>query len=227
MSRGPFRRGVLRCAVVGLVFGLVVTSPWLQQRFLEGYTAWVNLALAQFDQGQQIASRLRPAPPDLPRLASDMVHTDTFVELEVPSRGHAKLGISLRRDVYLPWASYLALILASPLGRRQRVRSCIYGSALIMLVGSASMVGLVELLVARQLPDLYQPSAGWRMCLEAFDSAWLTPPGNRAIAPVLLAALALASGFDGLEARPARKAARGAITAPLEAGAEAKRTGFC
>jgi hypothetical protein len=142
---------------------------------------------------------LTPAPPDMPRQAQDQVQTDTVLSISPEGQRSVRMGLSLRRDVYLPLVVFAALVLAAPLPFRRRAIGLVLGSALTVGVGVASVWVLVEFLIANQWPQFSEASDFSQFVFTFLFERWLTPPGNRVIAPLMLAALWVAANWQGLE----------------------------
>jgi hypothetical protein len=156
-----------------------------------------------------VALKFSPAPADMPRQAQDQVQTDTILELRPEGHPVARMGLSLRRDIYLPSVVFAALVLAVPLPFRRRLLGLVIGSGVTLAVGVFSLWVLIEFLVVTQFPDLSAASDFSKDALTFLFDRWLTPPGNRIIAPLMLAAAWLALYYE----TPARSLA-GAAPAP-------------
>jgi hypothetical protein len=128
------------------------------------------------------------------RSATENVDADTQLVLRLAGR-EARLGISLRRDAYLPLSIFVAAILVLPLERRRKLASLGLGVPLVIGVAIASVANLA-LFVSSQAPGFAVPQWQARLAEFVFD-CWLTPPGNRVIAPLFLT-LGFALGGHGL-----------------------------
>ena len=168
-------------------------SSIMTAAFSSGACTLLNAMLgpARFEKGVRV--ELEPLPASHVRQPTDNVDADTRAILRVDGyAGQASFGLSLRRDVYLPLFIFLALILALPLRARQKAACLAIGVPLSVGVAAASIHVLVTSLLAEQ-PATRLPS--WQASVARFlFERWLTPPGNRVIAPLLLA-LALAAIF--------------------------------
>jgi hypothetical protein len=165
--------------------------PWpgVQRGFGSALCAIANSTLQQFTLRGYVDIHLTPAIPPPPRGAQDQVETDTYLNIAV--RGHAapmRFGLSLRRDAYLPLVLFVALMSAAPLAPAKRWFGLLLGSAITVVVAALSIWVLVLLLLATELPRLYAPPAWWKSILNGLFGLWLTPPSNRVIAPLALAA---------------------------------------
>lgn len=146
----------------------------------------IALSTASFPGG--IQAGLSPLPPDDPVRAGPNIEADARLVLRAPAHGtSATLGLSLRRDVYLPLVIFLAAILALPLAVSEKAVCLGLGVPVVMGVAVAS----IWLLVARITSELPGAISGdVERALTAFMfERWLTPPGNRVIAPLLFAAV--------------------------------------
>jgi hypothetical protein len=139
---------------------------------------------------------LAPAPVDMPRQAEDQVHTDTILSIHPAGKPAVRMGLSLRRDVYLPSIVFAALVLAVPLPVRRRLLGLVVGSGVTLAVGVASLWVLIEFLLASQFPDVSEASDLSKDVLTFLFDRWLTPPGNRIIAPLMLSAGWLALHYE-------------------------------
>lgn len=173
------------------IFAIVMlVGAWPSQSVRAGFSGAVSaianvvLRPARFAGGALL--ELRPLRPDVPRKAGQNVDEDTQLVLRVPGqRGEATLGISLRRDAYLPFVIFVAAILALPIGRRAKAASLALGTPVVVAVAIAS----VWLLVAHLTSQRPGAPVEWHGSVTTFlFERWLTPPGNRVIAPLLFAA---------------------------------------
>ena len=207
MSERCVCEGRLWLRALGFLLLLSVAGwPWttVEVGFSRVVSALGNVCLG--------TSRWAPAQLELIALgvpsqhgASDNVQADTQLLLRLPHPAReARLGLSLRRDAYLPLVIFVAATLVLPLPRRTRLRCLVLGIPLVLAVAILSLAILATFLLARV------PGAGvaaWRaeLCQFLFD-IWLTPPGNRVIAPLLLAA-ALGLSAEGRGGAPQRSCA--------------------
>jgi hypothetical protein len=147
----------------------------------------------------RITATLTPAPLDMKRSAKDQVQTDSVLKLDVrgpdsSSTGSLPVGMSQRRDAYLPFVIFTALIGAAPLRPTWTLVNWAIGVVVILLVACLSTCLLVEFL-ALQIPGLSAPSSFWAETIHFLFERWLTPPGNRVVAPLILTALLCAPHF--------------------------------
>ena len=109
--------------------------------------------------------------------------TDTSVVLTADGQpGRALLGISLRRDAYLPLLIVLAVVLAAPIPWRRKLRCAGWGLLIELGVTWVALVLLVGSALAAGLPGLYGPTATalWDLAARTL----LMPPGNRFVIPL-------------------------------------------
>jgi hypothetical protein len=178
--------------------------PWptVRRAFASAYCATVGAALAQlsFASGSGHA-RLLPAPPDAVRRPGDNITADAVVELSLDGRpGHPRLGVSLRRDAYLPLLILVAAIAVAPLSIRSKAISWLIGVPLVLGGSLAALAMLVSWVLAGGLGP---QSAVKSSALDLAVRLLVAPPGNRFIAPLVLAALLIAVRLRR-EQRPGR-----------------------
>lgn len=138
----------------------------------------------EFEGGLQMT--WQPAPASAERSQGDNVDADTHVWIAVPgTTERAGLGVSLRRDAYLPFVIFLAAVLAAPIGWRRKSVCLLLGMPLVWFAA----VLAVWVCVTHQLSQ--SPSSGatplWRELVAFVFERGLTPPGNRVIVPLLFA----------------------------------------
>lgn len=196
--------------VLVLVAGLV--APWSGRLFIVGYCALANVALRTMDYDGRVSARLRPAP-DSERRVNDQVKTDATLDMRAMDyHGVQRIGVSLRRDVYAPMVLTWALLLAAPMTRPGRISSLCIATAVVLVVGVFSSCALVELVVMNDASKTYVPSGLKRSMAEFVLERWLTPPGNRIIAPLLLAGVLIGHSW------PQARGSRPTPPAPLDQG---------
>jgi hypothetical protein len=181
------RRWLWRVAVAALLFG-VGAWPWPVVRvgFSELLSGLGNVCLAPLSLVQGAHLHLEPLPMDAERTADQHVQADTRVVLAEPDGAQmASLGISLRRDAYLPLLIFGVAIVVLPLRWRSRLLCLGIGTTVIIAMALVSVCALVVFLASQQ-PGVVPE---WTAKLSGFVfECWLAPPGNRVIAPLLLAA---------------------------------------
>jgi hypothetical protein len=120
--------------------------------------------------------------------STDNVRADTQMVLRLahPER-EARVGLSLRRDAYLPLLIFVAATVVLPLPRRARLCCLAFGIPLVLAVAMLSLAVLALFLLGR-VPGVGVATWQAQLCQFLFE-IWLAPPGNRVIAPLLLAAV--------------------------------------
>jgi len=171
------------------LFLLLLTAaswPWSAREiaFSRALSAIGNLCFEVVPVAPGTEIELVPLLAARERSATENVDSDTQLVLRLAG-GEARLGISLRRDAYLPLSIFVAALLVLPLERRRKLASLGLGVPLVLGVAIASVASLA-VFVSSQAPGSSVPSWQARLAEFIFD-CWLTPPGNRVIAPLLLA----------------------------------------
>lgn len=186
----PSKRRLAQAAAIFLLVLIgALAGPWPGRVFIANYCVLANAALEWMDYEGRMRAQLHPAP-DSPRRATDQVQTDTHLELRALGyEGTHRTGVSLRRDVYIPCALLWAILLAAPIPAVGKVWSLGIGTVAALSVGVLSNCALVELLAMTHAPKAYAPTEFSRAITNFVFQCWLTPPGNRIIAPIVLASL--------------------------------------
>jgi hypothetical protein len=104
--------------------------------------------------------------------------------------------MAARRDSYLPLVLFVALIVAAPLRITRKWLCLALGLPVIAVVTVASLYLFYLYILVHQIPSVYPTSEAWRCVIDFMLERWSTPPGNRVIAPLVLAA-SLALGVEG------------------------------
>jgi hypothetical protein len=185
-----------RVAVSVAVFlGLLVAGAWpwsaIQRGFAAIYCPVANLVIAPQTFGQGGHARLRPLPR-IVRGPNDNVTADAALALSVAGYdGDLAMGMSVRRDAYLPLWILMALLGAAPLPFARRMKALAIGIPLMLALNLAALELLVTWTFAFQLRGIYPADAGeiWRRLVDLAYGAVLTPPGNRFIAPLAIGAV--------------------------------------
>ncbi len=136
-----------RLLVAGATFAaILIGGGWPSARLAHGFSAAYSglangvLGVMTFGQG----GRARLSARDETTLrAGDAVAADTLITLTVD--GHpraARLGISLRRDAYLPLLILLATVLAGPLPWRGKLR---LGAGALLIELGVTLVAVILL----------------------------------------------------------------------------------
>jgi hypothetical protein len=194
----PKKRSLARSVAIllaVLLLGTCAPSP-VFRAWVTGMCALSNWAVSATLFENNVALTFSPAPAELPRQAQDQVHTDTILELQPEGKPVARMGLSLRRDIYLPSVVFAALVLAVPLPFRRRLLGLVLSSGVTLAVGVLSLWALIEFLVATQFPELSAASDFSKAVLTFLFECWLTPPGNRIIAPLMLSAVWLVLHYE-------------------------------
>lgn len=201
MPENPSRqRGRFRGWWRALVFlALLGGAGWPCAAVEVGFSRLVsklgNLCLRSW-QGSAAQIELVPLAVPGGHGANDNVEADTQLILRIPHlTREARLGLSLRRDAYLPLVIFSAATVVLPLSRRARFACLVFGTPIILFVALLSLFVLASFLLG-SVPDA--GIRAWQAELAQFlFDCWLTPPGNRVIAPLLFAA-ALGLSAEGL-----------------------------
>lgn len=186
----PDRKTIVRSVALGL--GLVVLGmiPWprLPLGFSAIYCAIANAVVfdhTTFGQGGHAHLTALDALTSSP---GDSVTADTVLALTVDRyQGAFTLGLSLKRDAYLPLLLVVALLVAAPGFTRRRWRALLTGLTVIFGCTIAVIDLLVRWTFVFQLKAVYDASPFWRGLLDVLYSALLVPPANRFIVPSLVA----------------------------------------
>ena len=154
--------------------------------FSRVYCPLANVVLSNLTFGERGHARMVPLSR-IQRRDSDNVTADALVSLTVDGfQGELPLGVSLRRDVYLPLLLALLVIALSGLSLPRRLVCAAIAAAVVVGAGVAANGLVAAWTFATQLRGLYAPGTAHRRFLELAYSALLSPPGNRFIAPILL-----------------------------------------
>ncbi len=177
---------------VGLFLGILALGAWPSPRvalsFSAAYSALANLVLAGHTFGERGRAVLVPLR-EINRREGDNVTADAVLALSVEGyTGSLPLGISLRRDVYLPLLIVLALIAAFPLQTKQRLRCLALGVPTTLAAGITANWLVAAWTFSVELNGVYPASPTEKRLVEWAYGALLAPPGNRFIAPIALAA---------------------------------------
>jgi hypothetical protein len=181
-----------RIAIGAALFGAVMLVggwPWpgVARAFSALYCPLGNLFVAHQTFGRGGHARLAPLDK-IERRSSDNVTADASIALTVDGfEGDMRMGVSLRRDAYLPLLLGIALIVAAPLAMRPRLRSLAVVVPVLLLWTMAVFELLVTWTFATQLRGIYASSPLQLRLVDLAYGALLAPPGNRFIAPIALA----------------------------------------
>ncbi len=179
--------------------------PWpaLRHGFSAAFADVVSPLLEQITFDGQASVTIAPLPKNRPHVSGEHIVADTALILRLARySGQMQVELSLRRDVWIPLVLFGALALVAPIPWRRRLATLGAGYALISMTAVGSILILLgnifsgRLPLAPQLSEVYVVSEAWGATLQFLNERWLTPPGNRVIAPLLLGALAWASHIE-------------------------------
>ena len=129
-------------------------------------------------------ARLVPLPEAV-RRPTDSVTADTALSLTVAGfSGDLQLGLSLRRDAYLPLWILMALLAAAPLTLRRRLEAFAFAVPIQLAVNLVALQLTIVWTLAFQLKGIYDRGASALRLIDFAYGALLTPPGNRFIVPL-------------------------------------------
>ncbi len=125
--------------------------------------------------------------PQLTLNPGDSVVTDSFLSFTVDRyEGDARVGISLRRDAYLPLLIMMAVVLAAPLAARRKVIGLAVGSLVMWAWTLAGVYLLVLWSFVFSLHGVMQISPGASQVVDLAFRTLLLPPGNRFVEPIVV-----------------------------------------
>lgn len=204
------RVAVALAAFLGVLIAGAWPWPSVQRGWSAIYCPVANLVIAPQTFGRGGRARLR-ALPSIERHANDNVTADAVLSLSVAGfGGDLPLGMSVRRDAYLPLWILVSLLIAAPLGFARRLKALAIGIPLMMVLNLASLELLVTWTFASQLRGIYpaDTSSLWLRAIDLAYGAVLVPPGNRFIAPLGAGAvlIALFQGRRHAVTKPSRPA---------------------
>jgi DNA-binding MarR family transcriptional regulator len=192
-------KAIARGAVIralGLFLGILALGAWPWPGVAVGFSAvycpMANLVLVGHTFGDRGHARLI-AVREIRRKESDQVTADAVLSLAVAGySGTLPLGVSLRRDVYLPLLILMALIVSFPLPPVRRLICLGVGVPTTLAAGIAANGLVVAWTFMTQLKGIYPAAPAMTKITELAYGAILLPPGNRFIAPIALGAALLA-----------------------------------
>lgn len=194
--------------------------PWpgLRPGFSSLFSTLVAPVLERVTFDGQASVAMLPLAEDHLRRTGEPIVADSALILRLTEySGQMQVEVSLRRDVYLPLVLFGAMALVAPIPWRRRLATLGAGYALIVLTAIGSLLLLLgnifsgRLPLAPQLSEVYVVSDAWGAIFQFLHERWLTPPGNRVIAPLLLGVLAWTIHIDHWWPKlslPARRAER-------------------
>jgi hypothetical protein len=180
------RQAARRLAVFAVVL-LLGGWPWPGRAaaFASAHGAtmnWLLLDGATFGTGGH--ARLGPiaAVTSGPR---DNVTADAQLLLSVDGyEGRLTLGLSLRRDAYLPLLIVGALLVAAPGPARMKAKKLLVGLLVVFAYSAAALYLLVLWTFAARVRGVYDASSFWIGALDLGARTLLLPPGNRFLIPL-------------------------------------------
>jgi hypothetical protein len=181
----------LRAAVVFI--SIVTVGAWPSKRVARTWSTAMSAVTNPFLHAPWLAenahAELSPVLDDAERAATDSIAADTRLRVQVNGvASAAEYGLTLRRDSYLPLLIFVALIIAAPVSALTKLACIVVGAPTIVLMAIGSVHVLVTYVLAHELPTMFADLVERRALLDFVVERWLSPPANRAIAPVLLAA---------------------------------------
>lgn len=185
---------MLRAGAVMLVFWGVGAWPAsaLRQRVSETCSVLINPWLTGLTFGQSGRAVVRSIPGAIMRRPGENVTADAELVLQIqrPVR-HMVAGFSLRREVYLPLLTFVALVCAAPVLLRAKVYTLLLGAPLVLAASCAALYTTICWLFAHNAPRDYVLSASELEWLDTVFNSLIVPPALRFFAPVLIAVILL------------------------------------
>lgn len=185
-------------AALAVFLGVLIAGAWpwppIQRGFSAIYCPIANLVLAPQTFGRGGHARLR-ALPQIERHADDNVTADAVLSLSVAGYGgDLALGVSVRRDAFLPLWILISLLIAAPLASARRWKALAVGIPLMLALNLAALELLVTWTFAFHLRGIYPDDVAsiWLRAVDFAYGAVLSPPGNRFIAPLAVGAALIA-----------------------------------
>jgi hypothetical protein len=176
-----------------LFAAMLILGGWPREgearAFSQIYCPLANAGLSRFEFGS--GGRVRLQPIESPsRRPGDNVDADAVATLSVEGfEGELPLGISLRRDVYLPWLILVALLAGAPISTITRLAAPLIAAPIVWATSVGAYALLAMWTFATQLRGVYFQSAMGRRLTDFAYGALLAPPGNRFIGPLGLGLL--------------------------------------
>ncbi|TPV96857.1 MAG: hypothetical protein B7733_02555 [Myxococcales bacterium FL481] len=185
MVRSRWRTALPRVAAF---FGLLAVLTWprpdWRAAFAEAFSRAANVVLAEQIIGRAGRVELGKLPPTAKTATSA---SDTALHLTADGfSGRKTLGVSVRRDVYLPACTIAVLILVSPLSVRRKLVSGTLGVLVIAAIAVLSYFAVAAWTFANVPQPIFRPGALTKASLELLVYAGVAPPGNRFIVAFVL-----------------------------------------
>lgn len=194
------RRELGRSLAVALFVLLLVGFPFPGPRLLFGqsFASAANVLLSRVTFGERgHATLVAFERTSLVRGPRENVTADSRLELSVDGySGNVGLGLSLRRDVYLPLVLFWALTVGAPLSRavgdwkrRLRLKASVLvaGSTVLVLLAVAAVWTTAAWAFSRFVTGASNLGPAAAGLLDVVAQSLLLPPSHRFIVPVVLA----------------------------------------
>jgi hypothetical protein len=190
--RGLDRRSALWWlggTTLALAIGML---PWprLGEGWSRAFVALANgivLGHAEFGAGGQ--AQLRLARPEQ-RGKGENVSTDAVLVLSVKGyQGNIELGMSSRRDGYLPLLVLIAVVVSAPLPWKRRSGNLAAGVPVIVGLSLVCLWLGIAAVFAGRVRGVYAPDSWSRATIVLAEQVLLLPPANRFVVPLCLGLL--------------------------------------
>jgi len=132
--RSPRPEALIFAARFVVLFALVMI-PWpgLGRAFNEAFSLAASIAVDACVEDPSVIARFHPANPELPDQSSLDAWDTVFSVSRARGEPPLQLPLALRRVAYVPLATFLALVLATPVDRRRKLRILGWGLALLLV----------------------------------------------------------------------------------------------
>jgi hypothetical protein len=132
--RAPRSKALVFFVRFAVLFALVMV-PWpgLATAFNQTFSVIASMAVDACVEDPSVIARFHPANPELPDDASLGPWDTVFTVSSTRNEPALRVPLPLRRVAYVPLATFLALAVATPLGRPQKLRILGWGLALLVL----------------------------------------------------------------------------------------------
>ena len=178
-----------RWALSALLFCGILVLGWWPVRgaalaFSRLYCPLGNIGMTHLRFGTKGRARFL-APDELPSRPHDSVVADGVLALSLDGvQGELPFGISLRRDVYLPWLLLVAALVAAPVSPSLRMASPLCAAVVVWAASVGAYALFAMWIFVTQLRGASGVSPPAARLIELAAGALLFPPGNRFIAPL-------------------------------------------
>ncbi|HEY6877467.1 MAG TPA: hypothetical protein VI299_05580 [Polyangiales bacterium] len=188
---------------------LIALAAWPSQ-FVRAHVSsalciLINPWLAELSFGQGGHAELHAAQVSEVRRAGEAVSADAELRLQLtmlPQPLH--VGVNLRREFFLPLATFAAAVIASPSSWRTRSLALLLGLPFAFYVCFSGLFVTTCWLFAHYAPAVFPLSPTESKLLEAIVSMALMPPTPRLLVPLLIAAALLLALGPEQRVRPRR-----------------------